>query len=274
MTTSTREFPIVARFCGVPIFHDVVLHGKGTICRDCGRVDRTPWVHPLLKDLKAQGKWNGAIYGGVVLCDGCAGKMALAEAATVAAAYLDSSEIPKEFHKATWTAFDHRDTKLSQAIGYFGEWAQLDDPPWLYLFGTVGTGKTKAACTLLIDWMRERSPYVKFMTANSLVNRLRKLEFERDATVFDVSRHHLFALDDVGAEKASDYGTGKLLEFLEARHEQERPTILTSNLDLEQLSAHLGSERISSRLAQWCKFIKLDVSDYRVEDGKRKKGKR
>ena len=273
------KFPIVARFCGVPIFHDVVLHGSGTICRECGRVDRTPWVHPLLKHLKGDGKWKGSIYGGVVLCDGCAEKMALTESAACVAAHFDASGIPKEFREETWTAFDPRDTKLSQALGYFETWAQLDDPPWLYIFGAVGTGKTKAACTLLIDWMRERSPHVRFMPAARLIDRIRSAEMEKspsaDAlTMNEAARYHVFALDDAGAEKTTDYGTGKLLEFLEARHEQERPTILTSNLDLEQLSEHLGNLRISSRLAQWCKVVKLDVSDYRVEDGKRKRATR
>ena len=280
LSAHRARFPIVALYRGIiPVFHDATLHGKGTLCRECGRVDKTPWVHPILKILKDCGEWKGAIYGGIVVCDGCAEKTATTEAANLAASRLAASGIPKEFHGSTWAAFDHRDSKLSQARRYFSEWGALVDPPWPYIFGSVGTGKTRAACTLLLDWMRDRSPHVRFMTAARLVGGLRSAEMDRspseDAlTLHAAAKYRLFSLDDVGAEKASDYSTGKLLEFLEARREHGRPTILTSNLDLEQLSAHLGNERISSRLAQWCKFIKLDVSDYRVEDAKRMRGKR
>ena len=275
---ASTDFRVV-RFGAFNILHDATKHGKGTICRECGTVKPGPWVNPILTAMKKLGRWKGTIYGGVVVCDGCDRDAALAQAATVEADRLAATGIPKEFRTSTWDEFDPRRGKLRESIEYFRQWVAEDDPPWLYLFGTVGTGKTKAACTLVRDWMRERKLPVQFMTVSRLVRRSRQAEFEKAASrggisLGAVSRYSLFALDDVGAEKATDYGTGKLMEFLDARHELDGPTILTSNLDLEQLSEHLGNERVSSRLAQWCHFVKLDVSDYRVVEAKRKMAKR
>ena len=271
----STDFPIIARWGVVPIFHDTKLHGRGTYCRACERVDRKPWVHPLLENLKKEGRWNGTIHGGIVLCDSCAANIQITESVNGTPSHLQASGIPREFHEATWEDFDGRNGKISQAIGFFGQWATMTPPPWLYLFGSVGTGKTRAASTLVLDWLRDRDPFVRFMTADALINRMRQTEFEREPTGFgltveSVSRYHLFVIDDIGAGKTSDYSSTKLLDVLEARHEQQHPTILTSNLDMNQLSEYLGSTRLPSRLAQWCKMIELDVSDYRVEDARRR----
>ena len=77
---SSADFPILVRWCGVPIFHDVKRHGRGTLCSRCERVKRKPWVHPLLKYMKDRGLWKGTIYGGILLCDPCAEKIEIEEA--------------------------------------------------------------------------------------------------------------------------------------------------------------------------------------------------
>ena len=125
--------------------------------------------------------------------------------------------------------------------------------------------------------MRERSTSVKLMTLLSMIGECRRFDFERDLrqnfTIQGVATKGLFVIDDLGASKVSDYGSSKLLEALEARHELGRCTIVTSNLNLQQLSTHLDNDRVPSRLSQWCDSVKLDVSDYRHEDGKRRRAK-
>ena len=276
---ASTDCPIIARWGVVPIFHDAKRHGRGTLCRECGRVDRKPWVHPLLENLKKEGRWNGTIHGGIILCDACVAHIKTAEAVDDSLSHLQASGIPREFHDATWDGFDGRNGKIDQSIGFFSQWATMKPPPWLYLFGSVGTGKTLAASIMALDWIRERDSFVRFMTADALVSRMRQTEFEREPsgsglTVESVSRYHLFVIDDIGAGKSSDYSSTKLMGVLEARHEQQHPTILTSNLDMDQLSEYLESVRLPSRLSQWCTMIKLDVSDYRVEEAKRKMAKR
>ena len=243
---------------------------------------KKPWVHPLLKYMKDRGLWKGTIYGGILLCDPCAKKLNTEEETKrveeAGQHAFNESGIPNEFRGATWRGFESRDGKLTRQIESFSKWVKQDDPPWLYLFGRVGTGKTRAASTLALDWMRERSTLVEFMTLQTMIGEFRRFEFDRDMrhefAIHTVARKELFVIDDLGASKVSDYGSSKLLEALEARHDLGRVTIVTSNLNLQQLSTHLDNDRIPSRLSQWCEFVKLDVSDYRYEDGKRKQAKR
>ena len=164
---------------------------------------------------------------------------------------FNESGIPNEFHGATWRRFESRDGKLTRQIESFSKWVKENDPPWLYIFGRVGTGKTRAASTLVLDWMRERSTSVKFMTLQTMIGECRRFEFDRDMrhdfTINTVASKQLFVIDDLGVSKLSDYGSSKLLEVLEARHELGRVTIVTSNLTLEQLADREDDGRIPSR---------------------------
>ena len=165
----SSDFPIIARWGVVPIFHDVKLHGRGTFCRECERVDRKPWVHPLLENLKKEGRWNGTIYGGIVLCDSCAEKIKITESVHGSPSHLQASGIPREFHEATWDEFDGRNGKIDKSIGFFTQWATMKPPPWLYILrqrrhGEDASGQPDGKR----DWMRERDPFVRFMTADKL----------------------------------------------------------------------------------------------------------
>lgn len=57
----------------------------------------------------------------------------------------------------------------------------------------------------------------------------------------------LLVLDDVGAVKLSEHDVGVLFRVLNARYEDQRPTILTTNLTTTELAAFLG-DRITDRL--------------------------
>jgi len=68
-------------------------------------------------------------------------------------------------------------------------------------------------------------------------------------------------LDDLGVEKSTEWAISTLYLIIDRRNREQRPTIFTSNLSLQQIEQHL-SARIASRLAD-CKVIKIDRPDYR-----------
>jgi DNA replication protein DnaC len=69
-------------------------------------------------------------------------------------------------------------------------------------------------------------------------------------------------LDDLGAEKPSEWTCEKLLELVDERYVQARPTIVTSNLPPNKLSTHVG-ERVASRLAEMCTVVPVVGQDRR-----------
>ena len=264
------KLPVIARCYGIPVYWDEKVHGRGTVCGTCGTVRPKSWRNPLLVELKRRRKWKGDIHGGMVLCDACAHRTAVVDAAKDAEACVVATGVPREFRDATWDGFDSRGGALDETLATLQWFMATASDEWLYLFGPVGSGKTRAAATIVLEWMRHRSTYARFLTAAQLFSGLRESEFGRGSGGLDidlVAGYHLLVVDDLGAEKATDYRTEKLIEVMAARwdHDPQHHTVITSNLDLEQLSVHLGSERLSSRLAQWCRFVRMDASDYRVE---------
>ena len=75
----------------------------------------------------------------------------------------------------------------------------------------------------------------------------------------------LVVLDDLGAEKNSEWVTERLYVIINARYNEMLPTIITSNLEMEELEVLPGWERIVSRLFEMCHLVRVDGPDYRKE---------
>ena len=269
------SYPILTVAFGTPIHHDVKLHGKGWLCMRCKKVNRTPWKHPMLVALKKRNLWRGSVFGGVIVCEACGPLVNIELAAIGASSPLDESEIPSEFREATWADFSDRRGALKAAKKEMQAWYDSNDPSWLYIFGRVGTGKTRAACTLLRQWLIDRGR-VRFIRAHDFFVELREAEFRHESgglSVKSLSRYQALAFDDMGAEKPTDYTRSRLLALIEARHDHQARTIVTSNYTLSELAERLGDDRVPSRLAMWCQLVTLKATDYRLEEAKRRKGK-
>ena len=72
----------------------------------------------------------------------------------------------------------------------------------------------------------------------------------------------LLHIDDLGAEHRTDWVLEQLYTILNARYEDERSTLVTSNLGREELAEQLG-ERIVSRLEGMCELLPFFGSDAR-----------
>src|SRR5205085_10686639 len=85
-----------------------------------------------------------------------------------------------------------------------------------------------------------------------------------------VMRADLLVLDDLGAEKPSEWVEETMHLIVNTRYNERRPTIFTSNYDdvpdeagdPNSLKARVGF-RIHSRLHEMCEFLELDGADYR-----------
>jgi DNA replication protein DnaC len=71
-------------------------------------------------------------------------------------------------------------------------------------------------------------------------------------------------LDDLGAEKITDYTREVLYQIIDYRYSNCKPLIITSNLDLNKI-AECFDDRIASRISATCKIITLEKTDYRMD---------
>lgn len=131
------------------------------------------------------------------------------------------------------------------------------------LTGATGCGKTHLA----IAAAKASARPAVFVTVPDLLLGIRS-SFGRgregsERTLIEYySRAELLVLDDLGAEKSTEYSIQTLYTIISRRNRMEAQTIVTTNLSVRQIAEVLG-DRIASRLAEM-KIVKINMPDYRT----------
>lgn len=140
------------------------------------------------------------------------------------------------------------------------EWAEMPRAQNLLLVGNVGVGKTwsaVAACRPPFD----RGMDVMFKAAVDLLDDLRP-DGPRDA-LEEAREVDLLVLDDLGAERPTDWTAERLYAIVNWRWMQERPTVATSNLAPADLHERVGERMWSRLVGSEAVVVGLDGTDRR-----------
>lgn len=147
----------------------------------------------------------------------------------------------------------------------------------LVLAGNNGTGKSHLAAAILHHRVRQGQAGA-FVTLPDLLAEIRA-SFDRDAGVKPtelldlVSETPLLVLDDVGAERVTDWAAEQLFLIINRRYQGRLQTIITTNHPrLSELAGWIGGlqgRRIVSRLAEMCRVVVLTGPDRRLTGGAR-----
>jgi len=152
----------------------------------------------------------------------------------------------------------------------------------LYLAGPVGTGKTHTAWMALAAWCQasgvrphgEEPPSVDWggpssrIAPNVIFTRLTDLLDDLrpgDAavlTIRDCQKAALLVIDDIGAEKPSEWTQERIYSVIDHRYANCLPLIVTSNLPPSKLADQIG-DRAASRLAEMCEVVAMTGTDRR-----------
>jgi DNA replication protein DnaC len=196
-----------------------------TVNSNCGVCDGTGW-RPLSHEIQRS----------VMRCE-CRGD---ARAARL------KSALPPLYHNARLTDFG----------GPFKDTAEqwLRNPTFgLLVCGPIGSGKTHFAAAI-VRALIESSNAVIFKSAADLYEELRAAFNSTDAEATErvvmsrLTDAAFIVLDDVGAGSLSDHERRSTLHLLDRRLNCLRPTIVTTNLTLEEIG-RLMDGRIASRLS-------------------------
>jgi DNA replication protein DnaC len=152
----------------------------------------------------------------------------------------------------------------------------------LYLAGQVGTGKTHAAWVAVSAWCLRASvipsgedfwedgysgrrkryqPTVIFARLTDLLDDFRPGD-DSVQRVRDCQAAGLLVIDDIGAEKPSEWTQERLYSVIDHRYVNCMPLIVTGNLPPKQLAEQTG-DRVVSRLAEMCTVVPMTGSDRR-----------
>lgn len=142
----------------------------------------------------------------------------------------------------------------------------------LILLGGVGTGKTGLGVALVRE-ASLRGMTHRFGTAADILDAMRPRHDDAskpdtmaaEYALRSLQTVDLLLLDDLGAEKQTDWAAERLYLVINGRYERELPTIVTSNLTIDQMTAmhpEMGA-RIVSRLLESYELIPLLGDDLR-----------
>jgi DNA replication protein DnaC len=143
----------------------------------------------------------------------------------------------------------------------------LDKGRGLWFMGPVGTGKTTLAM-LVSKAALEAGRSVAIYSLPRLLNEIRDTHRAERSHVDLLDRLtavDLLHIDDVGAERTTDWVLEELYSIVNARYEDQRSVVITTNiLDREALCEQI-TERTVSRLTEMCDELPLLGHDRRMD---------
>jgi DNA replication protein DnaC len=222
---------------------------------------------PLCNDTR----WKHVVEGGVervVRCD--CWRAALSER------LMQEARIPQRYLRCELSTFEHdmdsQREAFRRATAFIEAFPVVDRG--LLLYGPHGVGKTHLAVGILKAAIRGKGARGYFFETRELL-RLVRDTYNRsvDETEMDVLqpviKADLLVLDDLGAERTSEWVQETLGLVVNTRYNERRPTIFTSNLvdspdstDPRSFIFQLGA-RTRSRLTEMCDWVEMRGVDVR-----------
>jgi DNA replication protein DnaC len=188
---------------------------------------------------------------------------------------LQHARIPRRYSHCELSNFEiHTDTQRTahrKAIRLVEQFPVVDRG--LLFYGDAGVGKTHLAVALMKDAIVRKGARAIFYESRELLKLVRDTySGTGDATELEVLRPvleaELLVLDDLGAEKKSEWVDETLGLVVNTRYSERRVTVFTTNLkDVENtepgsFAYHLGL-RTRSRLKEMCEWVPIDAVDTR-----------
>lgn len=185
------------------------------------------------------------------------------------------SNLGERFSKSTFESFLDRngsETAYKIAMKYvktFKEW----NGESLMIWGDPGNGKTHLAAAI-VNELSEKGYIVVFQSVPELLQRIRStFNSENKENETQIMRAllecDLLILDDIGAEKTTEWVEEKLFNIIDGRYRKELPTLYTSNLQPKELQNQVG-KRSYDRMVETSLTVENKAESYRREIAKQR----
>lgn len=184
--------------------------------------------------------------------------------------YLDSMRrtgFPDaEMREWTFAKSDHSDQRNETiARKYAANFdAMRKQGTGLLLCGQVGTGKSFLAAAIANELISQGTPCL-MTNFSRIISRISEKFGGDQKYLDDLNRFDLLIIDDLGAERDSDFTWEKVMNVIDARYRAGLPIIITTNLGPKDFADHgdIRRQRVFSRLKEMCICLEVKGEDRR-----------
>nr|DAL67010.1 MAG TPA: Replicative helicase [Caudoviricetes sp.] len=123
----------------------------------------------------------------------------------------------------------------------------------LLFWGTVGTGKSYTAACIANELLDQMIPVVMTSFVKILQN-IQGNPDEEEKIMAGLNVAKLLIIDDLGAERSTDYALEKVYNIIDSRYLSGKPLILTTNMTLKEMqeTQDIRYKRIYDRIFEMC----------------------
>jgi DNA replication protein DnaC len=189
---------------------------------------------------------------------------------------LAQAGIPPRYRKCDLDSFRDNNDSLASAVRKARRFAEAFPvvDRGLFFLGKPGLGKTHLSVAILREVIKRTNAHALFYDVRELLKDIRNtynpvVRSTELQVIQPVMQAELLVLDDLGAEKTSEWVEETLNLIVNTRYNERRPTIFSSNYavlddlsDPDNLIVRVGY-RMWSRFHEMCEFVELKSLDYR-----------
>jgi DNA replication protein DnaC len=170
-------------------------------------------------------------------------------------AYIDRLRRDSQCDPAATFANADNTPTLDKCRRYVTAWPKMyADNIGLLLWGNTGNGKTFAAACIANALIDQSVSVLLTSFPRILANITGLFADDRAEYIDSLSSYKLLVIDDLGAERQSEYSLEQVYSVIDIRYQSKKPLIVTTNLPLEEIKnpKNMEYQRIYDRILEMC----------------------